>query len=262
MKSNPKKDSNKEQTSASSPSGDTLPVVKGSDKPVDKPTTPANESGGTNQPPGQNNNLTEPDGPNSKKKKWTRDDTFRVLTLIISTGGLMGTIWALTNTTKTLNANREQFEISNRPFIEMVNIKIDSTQQGEKPIISYDLTNKGRFPALVTNFKSFIGVATSKTTADDIVKAAESTIANLSDTNVGIIPFAPSLNHEVVQSQVPLTKDQTIAVSRGEFFYTLTVEIKYVNLVTKAPYFYIQIMKTPPKGGVAMTAMRYHDDPQ
>src|SRR5579863_281413 len=152
MENNPKENDDQEAAQKGLPKRDALPIVEGSDKPVDKAITPNNSGGGANQPPRENNNLTEPEGPGGNKK-WTRDDKFKFWTLVIGGLGLVGTIWALTNTTNTLNANRKEFEISNRPFIELGDIKVDSTALGQCSILFFSLTNNGMFPALVLDYR-------------------------------------------------------------------------------------------------------------
>jgi hypothetical protein len=115
---------------------------------------------------------------------------------------------------------------------------------------------------LVTSFRSFIGSGIKTTTVDDIIKSAENSLANSQDTSIGIIPFSPSINEESVQASIPFTADQIIAVNNSRIFFTLTVEIKYVNLVTKKPYYYIQVSKIATIPAFSATSLKYNDDPQ
>lgn len=157
---------------------------------------------------------------------------------------------------------KREFETSNRPFIELSNIKIDSVKEGQKPIIFYSLTNKGRFPALVTRFKSYIGNATTKNTAEEIVKAADQSVLTGPDTTIGIIPFAPSTNQQSAQVADTFTLNQINDIASAQRFFTLTVEINYMNLVTKRHYFFIQVIKISPLPAFVPTSMKYNDDPQ
>jgi hypothetical protein len=261
MEDNPKEDSNKEQPNASSPSGDTPPLVDGGNKPGDKYPTATQKGGGTNEPPRQNNNLTEPDGSDGKKKKWPRDDRFKLWTLIIGGLGLVGTIWALTNTTNTLNANRNEFEISNRPFIELSDIKIDSFGAGKKPILYYNLTNKGRFPALITSVKAYFGFSAVNTSADTIIAFNKRVQPTNIDSTIGIIPFSPAVYQTRAESQVPLLQDVWSAINARQSAFNLVVEIKYSNLVTKSHYSYLQVLKIGVSPTLNSTSIKYHDDP-
>jgi hypothetical protein len=262
MESDPTKDPDKQQRKEGSPKGGTPPIMDGGDQPVDKQERPGNSGGAANQPPGQNNNLTEPNGLDGNKK-WTIDEKLKVCTIFISTLGLIGTIWALTNTTKTFNETRRQFEISNRPFIELAFEKIDSVQEGQKPVIYYTITNKGKFPAKITKIFSSIGIALANTKGDLIQKSAENSIKSIDTvTFAGIVPFSPTIVKQKVQANQPLTKGYADDLKSGQAVITLVVEIKYTNLVTKIPYFFIQVGKMPFPPATQMEAMKYDDNPE
>jgi hypothetical protein len=261
MKNNPKEDSNKKQRKASLPKGHTPPVMDGSNQPIDKQKSSANSGGGANKPPTENNNLTEPEGSDSKKEEWRKDYRLKIITLVVSTLALAGTIWALYNTTKTLNANREQFEVSNRPFIDL-SVKMDSIKEGQRPIIYYNITNKGRFPALVTQFKSVMGIALPQMSVDTIIAKSGIALVNKNDTFAGIIPFSPTVSTDSIRADSPLTKGQFNAVMQAKYIYIIFVEIRYKNLVTGARYHYLQVIKLVNPPHLVQSSARYIDDPE
>jgi hypothetical protein len=161
-----------------------------------------------------------------------------------------------------LTDNQRQFELSNRPFVDLDNIRLDSLKEGQKPRIIFTLTNKGRFPASITTFNAFIGMTNEKASADEIIKVAESSSSNHNDSVEGIIPFSPSFVQPSVQSDSAMRKDQMIAINSLAAYISLTVEIKYINLVTKKPYYFIQVYKITTVPNFRTLAIKYHDDPQ
>lgn len=261
MEDDPKKDPDNQQRKGDPPTGDAPPVVNGNNKPIDKQESPDDSGGGANKPPTQNDDLTKPEGADSKKEEWRKDYRLKIITLVVSTLALAGTIWALYNTTKTMNANREQFEVSNRPFIELANLRIDSTREGQKPITSYTLSNKGRFPALVTEFRIFTGLAGKDATPDTIIHSAERDNPNNRRTDIGLIPFSPSVIQQASTADTPLTKDMIDAVNRGDFSYYMLIEIKYENLITKVRYSYIQGERIKMSPSIFVTSFKYADEP-
>ena len=193
--------------------------------------------------------------------KWNKANRISIIAAAINVVVVIAYGLLYAQGQRAAQETKREFETSNRPFVVLSAVRIDSVKVGERPIIWYNLTNNGRFPALVTSFKNYIGSATAENTANEIQTAAEKAVKAGPDTNIGIIPFAPTLTQQSVQCGDPFTKDQIDEIYSGQRFFTCTVEIKYMNMVTKVPYYYIQVIKIITVPTFVPTSMKYTDDP-
>lgn len=205
----------------------------------------------------------------NKEKRWrpkwpfTRDETFKAFPIFISLLSLCATTGALLYTSATFRHAQDQFEVSNRPFIELSEIRIDSVGAGKSPVFSFKLTNKGKFPAKVIYLKNYEGGAAPTATADEIIKAEQTSLQPLNpvDTTVGIIPFSPAFVQRIQPTSTALNVDQVNAMKSGQAAFTLHLEIEYQNLVTKTRYHYIQIVKIAIGPSLSFISAKYQDDP-
>ena len=139
-------------------------------------------------PPSEPQPETNPTPP--ANRSWNWDHIFKTIPILISTLSLGIAFKAIQNTRETIQIQQDQFEYSTRPFIELTNIRVDSTAAGQRPITSYSITNKGKFPASIIEFKVFTGYAGRDANPDAIIQNAEASPPKENRFNVGIIPFA------------------------------------------------------------------------
>jgi len=260
MESDPTKDPDKQQGKDSSPKGDTSPVMNRGNQPFDQQERPDNTGGGANKPPAQNDNLAKPEGSDGKKK-WGKDDTLKILPIIFSFLTVCGAYWAIQNTLTTMHESQVQFEKTNRPFLELSSLSIDSTATGQYVINRYTLTNKGKFPALTTSYREYWSLQKPNTIADSIIAYDKRNAEPASDTTIGIVPFSPTLYERRGKIKKPLTEEQARAIATKEVVFTLYIDVKYDNLVSGDHYNYIQVVKVETVPTINVTSLRYIDAP-
>ena len=182
--------------------------------------------------------------PEKKKFKWplTRDENFKLIPIIISVGTAFLAFLAFQNTQRTIQANLNQFEGSNRPFIEVTGVKVDSVAYDKKPVLTCQMSNRGRFPTQVFSSKSNMGFADWRIPNDAIINGFQEGLEK-SGEYLGIVPFAPGFQilHENVV--VPCSNARIDSLRAGTLLLLYFIEIKYRNLQTQAPYYFNQILR-------------------
>jgi hypothetical protein len=147
MNSNPKEGPNQEATHKGLPKGDSPPVIdEGGNSAGRQEKGPDNNSDGAKEPPTQNDNMSEPHGSN-RENKWIKDDILKILPTDISFFSLIGTFWALNNTTTTVRITKQQLKESNGPYLEITNPMLAFIDSPYEMRVLYQIENLKSTPA-------------------------------------------------------------------------------------------------------------------
>jgi hypothetical protein len=158
--------------------------------------------------------------------------------------------------------NRKQFQLSNRPFIELASIGLDSVGDGKRPFIKYDLTNTGHFPAEVTRFRSAMDLFIKNATDDTVIHMLQNSMTVKNESKIGIVPFYPIVNYQSTNSTTPFPKQTIDSIRKGLAFFGLIMEVKYRDLLTKDPYLTVRILKIEDVNGKpTYSSLLYTDGP-
>lgn len=156
---------------------------------------------------------------------------------------------------KSLNAQitsiqetKKQFEEENRPFIQISDIKTDTS--GYRGLLSFKIINYGKLPANVLYIKYRIGMALS---------VDENKIIYLKwQTNEHNIYVASGINYLPEFTTMKASSNQPMkAIKNGEIIMYLDVEIKYTTYGTKRAFLHTSINKI--KYGVSNYSIRNDD---
>jgi hypothetical protein len=147
-----------------------------------------------------------------------------------------------------LKETQKEFELENRPFVQVSEIKIDTS--GYKALLSFKIRNYGKFPADVLYVKYRIGAAVSRD-ENKIVYLKTQT----SEHNIYIasgVNYLPEFGAMTSSSKHPLS-----AMKDGEIVMYLYVEIKYTTYGTKSTFLHTSLNKI--KYGVSNLALINND---
>jgi hypothetical protein len=141
----------------------------------------------------------------------------------------------------TFKEVKRQFEVLNRPILQVGDIALANFKVGEKPVIIYKMENLGNFAAKVVTRKVTLGYVydASQRKKDSIAKI-EMPIYVSKET-----PFTENL-----YLNDPLEKEYYEAVIKKTLKLLAVGEIEYINEVTKEKWlfeFAIEIMAPPSK---------------
>lgn len=202
-------------------------------------------------------------------------NTIAIVAAFVSGFGLAATIVIILLNYKAINAanrsanvadstlaeSRKEFELSNRPFIEMAALMLDSINEGQRPSVTCNLTNTGRLPALVTRYRSTLGLFFKYASADSVIAMLENSLTEKDEMKVGIVPFSPITVNESRTSDIPFPKGRIDSIRAGLLYFALVIQIRYTNLITKSRYAMVQILKIEDKGHLNFSSLKYIDEP-
>ena len=149
---------------------------------------------------------------------------------------------------QTLRETKKEFEQENRPFIQLSDIKIDTSSY--KALLSFKIINYGKFPADVLYVKYRIGTSLS---------ISENKILYLKwQTYDRKIYVASGVNYLPEFSVMRTLSNYLLrAFKDGEIITYLDVEIKYTTYGTKSTFLHTSINKI--KYGVSDSTIRNED---
>lgn len=131
---------------------------------------------------------------------------------------------ALDKQIASLNERQKEFEIENRPLVEILDIKIDAYPDG--PVsVKYKIENFGKQPVKCISNKSSIGFSYS----NSITPAGN---PSWTIKNMNFYLIANAITEVSWKSQVSLTKEQVKAWADGEMAIYLFGFIRFKNNVT------------------------------
>jgi hypothetical protein len=158
-----------------------------------------------------------------------------VLTLITA-GVFACTAISLWFTRRDVKDAQKQFEISNRPFIAIGTVVVDSIEEGQKPNIRFYFYNSGKFPAKIVSFTYVKGSGSSNTTDDDIravLKTGTPKDGKLSNMILSSFPIVLPGN---ITDVFPITKPRSDSLKQATRIFFLYIEVKYKNFLTDSSY--------------------------
>ena len=124
-----------------------------------------------------------------------------------------------------INQKRKEFEIENRPFIQIVDIKIDSIGTDKITTVSFNVVNMGKFPGTVTNMKTNLSFG-----ADNIiVPNLEKKLLSTKDETLNLSVSTGYQINRTIKGR-PLTGIEFSNFEKRESYIYLIVEIQYSNV--------------------------------
>lgn len=157
--------------------------------------------------------------------------------LMLITAAVFGLSWiALRYTRDDVKDASKQFEISNRPFIAIGDMIVDSIGEGQKPTIRFNFYNSGKFPAKIICFSYVKGGGPGSST-DEVVKALLSSVTPTQGkfTNI-ILSSYPIRLPTWITDFYPISKLESDSLKNGTKIFFLSIEVKYRNFLTDTPY--------------------------
>jgi hypothetical protein len=143
----------------------------------------------------------------------------------------------------TLRKTGEQFEKSNRPFVELGDFRVDSTEPGQKPNIRFNYYNSGKFPAKMIYASYVLRGGNGSETKEEVMKIADTSSSKFVDSPRIILSSLPILMPRFLTLSDTISKPQSNDIKRGAMIFFLSVELKYINFLTNEPYFKKELFK-------------------
>lgn len=124
-----------------------------------------------------------------------------------------------------INQKRKEFEIENRPFIQIVDIKIDSIGTDKITTVSFNVVNMGKFPGTVTNMKTNLSFGANNI----IVPNLEKKLLSAKDESLNLSVSTGYQINRIIKGRT-LTEVEFSDFEKRESYIYLIVEIQYSNV--------------------------------
>jgi hypothetical protein len=162
---------------------------------------------------------------------------------LVNTVIAFAAVAALVISVITLRETGEQFEKSNRPFVELGDFRVDSTEPGQKPNIRFNYYNSGKFPAKMIYASYVLRGGNGSETKEEVMKIADTSSSKFVDSPRIILSSLPILMPRFLTLSDTISKPQSNDIKRGAMIFFLSVELKYMNFLTNEPYFKKELFK-------------------
>lgn len=125
----------------------------------------------------------------------------------------------------SIQQTQKSFTIENRPLVQLIDLKVDSIGVGITTVVSFGLTNLGKFPAklLFAKFGLCHGINTSTEEAEKIAKLIDYNINN---------SISNAMNIPIRISGIPLTEKLFEEYKTNKASLYLVGEVFYESFVT------------------------------
>lgn len=138
---------------------------------------------------------------------------------------------SVTTQIASIEKSQKEFELENRPLVQIADIKIDSIGADKESVVSFKIVNMGKFPATVTYGKFNLSVGKKELSMQEIDKK----IKDLEWEEINT-PISKETTIGQIMRGRPLSDFENKKYQDGEGFIFLIGEIKYVSFGTKNTY--------------------------
>jgi len=166
----------------------------------------------------------------ANRAKYTRDSDF----ISKQKAGIDSQIVAVQQT-------QRDFNISNEPYLQVIQVKLDTFIEGKPIHVSCGFENLGGYPVKVDSSKTVISVRMFNPGFDHKIK--------ISDYSTDIINLYVTRGYPqgyTIESDYPLSKSSYLAVIYDKYYVWLTGKIIYHNIINKESKIYTFAMKIKP----------------
>lgn len=155
------------------------------------PRSGRGNSGSSPGPAAMDNNMDNKE--NWFKKHSVEIQAIATLALVAATG------YYAYSTKEIVDITRNEFNISNRPYISVEDLNENyDKDDGDKLILSFGISNRGKIPARITNFNTKTGILTSNDNAEMILSPGETKYKN------NVILKKPGIQNNPLEFQVQI----------------------------------------------------------
>ena len=138
---------------------------------------------------------------------------------------------SVTTQIASIEKSQKEFELENRPLVQVGDIKIDSIGADKETVVSFKIVNMGKFSAPVTYGKFNLSVGKKELSTQEIDKI----IKNLEWEEINT-PISKETTIGQIMRVRPLSDFENKKYQDGVGFIFLIGEIKYVSFGTKNIY--------------------------
>lgn len=135
-----------------------------------------------------------------------------------------------------LTENIKQFEVANRPFAQITNVRINTLMPWKKLYISYDVVNYGKLPAKVLTGRFRYDLALKNENESFIDSILPTINYQQMGNTINLIISGNSIINERFVSNQNITAWQYSKLVNGDAYIYFNGKIRYMNFVTKKQY--------------------------
>ena len=123
---------------------------------------------------------------------------------------------------------QKQFSLSNRPFIQITGMKVDSVEIGQLPQISYFIMNSGKFPATILSISTDIRIAMREKNLEELISDSK----NWRTDQIYNITLGPSTAFNQTAKLNEINTDQVSTnIKKGTYYFVFKIIIKFKDFI-------------------------------